>query len=331
MDRTTARDMGIRRSTSNPADDHHYIPKFYTKKWATKGLLTIYQLTDEGVRTREGAPKSTGYLSKLYSMRNVPPEDAADIEKEFFAPADNMAEKAMHALLRGNTLYNDHYRMAWTQYVMGLLIRCPEDLNLIRENWMNYLIQVPPQWELAYSETKKPDDPQTLAEKIKQLTPSAEEKTMFRAYLNLFNHVEVMKFVKNMRWCVIDVSAANWPLLTSDRPVIRTNGLDISNGHLALAISPTKLFCAARDQETARWLRQVSPNVIVRNYNHQVVAGAARFVYAINRDQTSFVTRWIGKDPQRRLVQGFFRHKRIVRLVDENSFDEVDKSQQPRD
>lgn len=318
--------MVIIQSTSNPADDHHYIPRFYTKKWATNRLLTIYQLTEAGVYAREGAPKSTGYLSKLYSMENVPPEDAADIEKEFFAPADNLAERAMHALLKGNTLHDERYRVAWTQYVMGLLIRCPEDLKLIRENWMNYLIQVPPHWELAYNETRRHDDPLTLAEKIKQVTPAAKEKSMFRAYLSLFNHANVINFVKNMRWFVKDVSTANWTLLTSDRPVSRTNGLDVPYGHLALAISPTKLFCAARDQETARWLRQAPPNVIVRNYNHQVTAGAVRFVYSINRDQTSFVNRWIGTDPQRRLVEGFFKSDRVVKLVDEKSDIEDKKS-----
>lgn len=302
----------------NTADAHHYIPKFYTKRWTTNGLLTIYEITENGLHIRRGSPKSTGYLSKLYSMKGVPPEEAADIEKEFFAPADTLAEKAMHALGSGRTVYKDNLREAWAQFIVGLLIRCPEDLKLMRENWLNYLVDVPAHWELAYAETRQPGEPATLAEKIKLMTPEAEEKSMFRAYLNLFNHQNVLRFVKKMRWSVWDVSGANQKLLTSDRPVIRTNGLRQTGGHIALAIGPTKLFLAARDIPTMNDLRKMTSNAVVRNYNKQVVEGSGGFVYAADCSQTTFVKRWIGTNPQPRIAHGFFGKRRVVRIIDKD-------------
>jgi hypothetical protein len=310
--------LGMSKPIQNTADAHHYIPKFYTKRWTTNGLLTIYERTENGLRIREGSPKSTGYLSKLYSMNRVPPEEQADIEKEFFAPADTLAEKAMHALTNGRAIYKDSFREAWAKYVVGLLIRCPEDLALMRENWLNYVVDVPPHWELAYAETRQPGEPATLADKIKLMTPGDEERSMFRAYLDLFNHQNVLNFVKKMRWCVRDVSGASLKLLTSDRPVIRTNGLKQAGGHIALAIGPTKLFLAARDILSMHELQKMTPNAVVRNYNKQVVEGSGGFVYAADRSQTSFVERWIGTNPQRRIAHSFFDHKRVIRIIDED-------------
>lgn len=300
----------------NPADRHHYIPKFYTKQWATDGLLTIYQGSENGLSVRKGAPKSTGYLSKLYSMKNVPVEDAANIENEFFAPADNLAERAMHALRNGRAIQDNKFRLAWAQFVLGLLIRCPEDLDLLRENWLDYLIEVPPHWETLYAQTRNPGDPATLNEKLKTMPPAAEETSMFRAFLQLFSHEKVLKFVQTMRWFVLDVNAANWSLLTSDRPVIRTNGLQNPGGHIALAIGPTKLFCGARDIQTENNIRQITPNALVRTYNRQVVEGAARFVYSIDRDQDTFIARRFGKNPQKRIAAKFFERQRTVRIIE---------------
>ncbi|WP_226622544.1 DUF4238 domain-containing protein [Brucella anthropi] len=302
----------------NLADKHHYVPKFYTKQWATNGLLTIYQGSEDGLSVRKGAPKSTGYLSRLYSMKNVPVEDAADIEREFFAPADNLAERAMHALRNGRLIYGNNFREAWAQFVMGLLIRCPEDLDLLRGNWLNYLVEVPPHWETIYNQTRKPGDPTTLAEKLKTVSPAAEESSMFRAFLHLFNHQNVLNFVKSMRWFVLDVTAANWSLLTSDRPVVRTNGLQNPGGHIALAIGPTKLFCGALDIQTEKNIRRITPNALVRTYNRQVVEGAARFVYSLDRDQDTFITRWFGKNPQQRIVAKFFERQRTVKILDKD-------------
>lgn len=281
-------------------------------------MLTIYERTRTGINIREGSPKSTGYLSKLYSMKNVPPEEAEDIEKEFFAPADNAAEKAMHALCNGRTIYKDHLREAWAKYVVGLLIRCPEDLELMRENWLNYIVNVPPHWELAYAQTRAPSDPVTLAEKLKLMTPAAGEKSMFRAFRNLFDQKNVLAFVKKMRWQVWDLSGADKKLLTSDRPVIRTNGLQQAGGHIALAIGPTKLFVAARDIATMGKLEKMSRNVVVRNYNKQVVEGASGLVYAADRSQTPFIKKHIGTNPQVRIAHGFFDKPRVVTITEED-------------
>lgn len=312
----TLQNCGMSQPTQNRADAHHYIPKFYTKRWTTGGQLAIYELTENGLYVREGAPKSTGYLSKLYSMKSVPSEEAEDIEKEFFAPADTLAEKAMHALGNGRTIYNDNLREAWAKYIVGLLVRCPEDLELMRANWLDYLIQVPAHWELAYSASRQPGDSPTLADKIKLITPERAEKSMFRAYLNLFDHRNVLNFVKRMRWGVWDVSSASQKLLTSDRPVIRTNGLQQAGGHIALAIGPTKLFLGARDISTMEELRKMTPNVVVKNYNNQVVGGSVRFVYAVDRSQTDFIKKWIGTNPQRRIAHGFFEKQRVLKITE---------------
>ena len=142
---------------------------------------------------------------------------------------------------------------------------------------------------------------------------------MFRAFLHLFRHQNVLNFVQSMRWFVLDVEVANWSLLTSDRPVIRTNGLQNPGGHIALAIGPTKIFCGASDIQTEKDIRRITPNALVRTYNRQVVEGAARFVYSLNCDQEVFITRWFGKNPQQRIAAKFFERQRTVRIIDKDN------------
>ncbi len=61
--------------------------------------------------------------------------------------------------------------------------------------------------------------------------------------------------LNNMRWCVVTFKNEKHTLLTSDRPLIMTNGLIGKDDHLALQIGPRMLFVAINNIETENNIR----------------------------------------------------------------------------
>jgi hypothetical protein len=82
-------------------------------------------------------------------------------------------------------------------------------------------------------------------------------------------------------------------LLTSDRPIIMTNGLFMGDAHIVLPISPTHLFIAVRRAETLE--KFSSPDELIRIANTKVAEQAIKFVYGIDDSRLYFVAGHLGK------------------------------------
>jgi hypothetical protein len=101
-----------------------------------------------------------------------------------------------------------------------------------------------------------------------------------------------------MQWAVKSVRGAKHPLLTSDRPVIMTNGLAKPTDHLALPISPTLLFFATNSKETYNSIASMTSNKLVETANNKVSEQAIKYVYAVDNSQLRFVANRLGKRVQ---------------------------------
>jgi Protein of unknown function (DUF4238) len=100
---------------------------------------------------------------------------------------------------------------------------------------------------------RQPGDPPTFDDHIAQIDPLVPIKVEVNVIIKLIDHEQVGGYINNMFWDVIDVSAASYRLLTSDRPVILAQLKD-PNGSVTMPISPTKLFVAVNDP---RWIQRV--------------------------------------------------------------------------
>jgi hypothetical protein len=57
-------------------DKHHYIPKFYLKRWAAaNGRLTEYSRPFQRVEPRWTHPDGTGYERGLYAINGMSPNE----------------------------------------------------------------------------------------------------------------------------------------------------------------------------------------------------------------------------------------------------------------
>jgi hypothetical protein len=98
-----------------------------------------------------------------------------------------------------------------------------------------------------------------------------------------------------MQWRVLTLGNAPYSFLTSDRPIIMTNGLTGPDAHFGLPISPQHVFLATNDEETFLKIQAIDPAQILHNVNDRVASQAVRYVYGCDDAQLAFVADRIGK------------------------------------
>jgi hypothetical protein len=99
----------------------------------------------------------------------------------------------------------------------------------------------------------------------------------------------------SFKWQTLAVDTAKYPLLTSDRPVIMSNGLIQQDAHVVLPISPRRLFIATKNEDTFEIFHEMNPNKLAEAVNNQVAQQAHRFVFGCDDSQLRFVANRLGK------------------------------------
>jgi len=85
-------------------------------------------------------------------------------------------------------------------------------------------------------------------------------------------------------------------LLTSDRPVVMTNGLDKPNSQLLIPISPRHVFVATNNAETENYIREVwNDRQLIPEVNERVALQSRKYVWGFSDVQLSFVAKRLGK------------------------------------
>jgi hypothetical protein len=105
----------------------------------------------------------------------------------------------------------------------------------------------------------------------------------------LMQNTEVEETLNSMLWTVYDLGLPELHFFTSDRPVVMTNGIGNKGGHLAIPISPRKLFLAFRDADIKAQILAMSPWDIHDNVNAVVVRSAIERVWDTDPQRLKFV------------------------------------------
>lgn len=294
-------------SPPNPSHRHHYIPAFYLKRWCgADGRLCQFSRPYQGVVANRRFPKQTGFVERLYEITGLPGRRTDAAEESFFKPADSAAADALSLLeVDGNAAsWDTRRRSGWSRFLHSLLLRCPEDLEFFREDWRRRLLTDPSgEWGRKYLEIRTDADPITLLEHMQSLSEPAVNMSAMKALIGMIDNRGVGEKTNRMLWRIIDTANSKFDLMTSDRPLIRTNGILREGGHMALAIGPRRLFIAAKDQAALDAILIVASDDLVRENNRQVVEAAVKYVYATNDDQVRFVKNRMSASPQPRILE----------------------------
>jgi hypothetical protein len=293
-------------NVAKPPTKHHYIPAFYLKRWAgADGKVTEFTKPYRDIIIKLIMPERTGYQEGLYELKGYEPERAQQVEEKFFKLIDTWASNALDMLERHghNAPWDTDSRSAWSRFILSLLLRCPEDIALFRELWHADFVRTDEAGEAMYRAARKDGDPETFAEFLEGQPLSAKERRQYETLFSLIDNANVGREVNNMHWRVLQTPAEAPPLLTSDRPVIRTHNIKGPKGHIGLPIGPRLLFIASPDADLLKQVLNVDQVKLAKEINRQVVEGATRFVYGVDDKQLRFVQNRFGKTPQPRVLE----------------------------
>jgi hypothetical protein len=95
----------------------------------------------------------------------------------------------------------------------------------------------------------------------------------------IINNKSLLDKISGPQWGMVDVTGTEHRFLTSDRPVVRTDGLNKPDSHLVAPLSPTRIFIAANNQRTTSRFQSMPPRDLVMRMNRRVVRNAIKYVW----------------------------------------------------
>lgn len=275
---------------------HHFVPSFFLERWvAHDGNLTQFSRPfGPELKSKPVHPNATAFELRLYSIGGLSDDLAQEVETEFFSLVDDQAAEALQRLEKGETLQGKP-RSAWAKFLFTLMTRMPSDIRQYKQISDQLAERVLPKFRIFYDEYKSASETRDFDELVKQVAAIFTNRSILkmRSIMNNRRHIDAFS---SFEWAVIDTSSARHELLTSDRPIIHTNGFGHVHSHIVLPIGPKKVFLAAKDKNSIRRIKSEESNDIVKMINEKIVGNAEIYVFGRNVSQFSFIKKYIGTD-----------------------------------
>jgi len=272
--------------------DHHYVPQFYTRRWADgSGKVLCYKRVPNGRIVFNGVvPKGTGFEPDLYA---TPPaifwENHAEqvIETEFFSPIDNDAAVALDKLPNGASSLTDRERTAWALFMNSMLHRHRDDIFERDAKAPELAAAVKARFLDARSD---PEDRKRIEETLADLDVNQLARTAHRTLMvQAIRDPRALDAMKSLAWEVITVNP-DIPLITTDRPVLVNLGQERPGLELiTMPLSPTRLFVAYPSQwrnpdgSSIDGVDELLSNVVFGHDLMLMSEQRCRFVYASSK------------------------------------------------
>lgn len=237
----------------------------------------------------------TGWVENLYWIPGVTKETQQNVEKIFMGAVDTKAAQARDMMLGDVVPVQPELRHGWSRFLLSLMIRTPDEVKAFKYRVKQDMQTYNPEYQEKYDAIRREDWPATLEEWIQKSNPTMPERTAVLLLTKLIQNENVLRTFMRAEWWLLDTSSVQRKLLTSDHPLIMTNGLGRPDGHFAIPISPRKIFIAFVTQEFGRALRNLPTSRIVREINDAVIGQGRRSVYAFDEESTRVVKRRMGK------------------------------------
>jgi Protein of unknown function (DUF4238) len=277
--------------------DHHYIPAFYLRRWTgDDGHLYGFYRPHNKLMGRQRRPERIGFETDLYTFPEAGPTGESYLEDQFLRILDQGASDALrHTETTLCKPEDARLRSGWSRFLMSLILRHPEGVQRLTDMARQFERGVEEDFKANYDQHRQPSDPPVFEEYRKGMKPGPvyEAQTAIMLLQRLMDNRQLGSFLNGLVWRVVPLESA-YTLLTSDRPLVMTNGLVKPTDHLALAIGPRKLFIAANTPETASRLAAARHDELVSQMNDRVCKQARRYVFAIDDRQRTFIDRRLG-------------------------------------
>lgn len=287
---------------------HHYIPEFYSKRWARgDGRLVRYVQPRAGkIEERWKFPSELGFERLLYTIPGEIGPAAQILESGFFREIDSRASTVFQKMNEPTPMdLSNGERTDWTNFTRSLLHRTPEALRATKSAGIQTYKEVLEKLRSEYARLRKPGNPDTYEEFVATQDVVTMESGFLKLLGGLILNSRLVEFTNGLVWRYIDVPEGGRTFLISDDPIFRSNGLGNEYGILAMPISPTRVFVASNGMKPINFLTAQTHDDLLNIMNINTVTGARYFVGAADLSQDAFVREYYGVAPRDALMQPY--------------------------
>lgn len=273
--------------------DHHYVSQFYLKRWAgPTGQVVEYSRPYRELVVRWKTPKATGFQRHLYTVTGLTSDKQSVLEDVVLKQIDQIASDALDFMIGNSTGEEDmppKLRDGWSRFLMSLMHRSPGKLAALKAKSLIYLAEQLPRLERDYPNFKDSSDPDDFAQMAAILKQDMTDVTWAKLFERLVDNPTVGSFLNTMHWSIATVGNPKHHLLTSDHPLVMTNGIKHAEGYVIVPIGPSQIFIAVNSEKIAREVAKTDPYHLVPKLNDTMVKQAVSLVYDIDDRQKRFV------------------------------------------
>jgi len=283
-------------AAAGKGDKHHYIPVFYSQEWAgPDGRMCEYSRPYDVVKPKRVHPVGTGYVRGLYTVPRNDSRVSEFIEREFLKITDNGAARVLQMFKLGKEIaWTSDTRSAWSRFIISLMIRNPEYVGRVAAEVAGFFDPKSNELNEKYRVIRRPEDPETYDDYM-ALTGHPAGRASAIAMQRIIDSPLMGGHLNQMHWSVVSFRNERHALLTSDRPIIMTNGMAKPDNHLAIPIGPRMLFIATNTVEMERTIRNIHPRQLMEQVNNRVTSQARKYVWGTDDTQLRFVQNRFGR------------------------------------
>lgn len=280
---------------------HHYLPEFYLSRWMVPADQPLCEFSRQNgvIKPKRVFPSATGFRKHLYSLEGLSGAEAQIVEDKFMSKVDSLAAQALDRLETGDTLReNAKLRTAWARFVLSLVLRSPADVKILKEDYLAQLLVPDAELEAAWAKQRGPADPLTIQDYL-AADPDMPKRNATRILQKLIDHKNILPSIMRMRWAVIETDNTGWPMTTSDRPVVASDAMVGRNGHILMAMGPSRIFVATMRKEKLAEIWKSDWRLLAEQVSAKGVGQAENYAYASDDRHIAFVRQHIFRYPER--------------------------------
>jgi len=301
----TAEPRWRKLATMNPGKPthsrHHFVPEFYLRAWASPDetqapRLTYFRWVPERLHAGRISPKGAAFQDDLYTSVDKDGNKTQAVEREYFGPkVDDLAAPVIAKMLRGERVLSDAEGQAFARYVVAQRVRTPAYVEHVRSEAALAVAEMAEGLDTRYQALRDDASPSTLGEFIGLRMPHLNDYLGIQSLPRLIDQPALLARLVEFEWAWGHLEADGLTLLTSDRPVVFSKGLEDPACIVALPLSPTVAAFAMKDSQRLRGLLGRPPADLIQGLNLDVVKQARTYVYARDGSARAFVEEHLGR------------------------------------
>ena len=188
-------------------------------------------------KPRKVHPAGTACMDGLNTVTGLPLAEQQYLEDVFYKAADDDAARAFHILLTPPPWkMSVKERSGWSRFIISLMLRHPEAVQKHTKVAIELFREARPRIKALYDKERGPNDPLTYAEHAQTHAPHPEGRIIVHLLQSIVDNEELGRKLNSMRWMGLKERKPTFQLLTSDRPLLVTNGIGRTEGHIIMPI-----------------------------------------------------------------------------------------------